>query len=56
MRELNQGLPPEQRVAGFALLQQELDTAQDELTPLLTVRRSAVLSRHAARLAAAIPV
>lgn len=56
VRELNQGLPPEQRVAGFALLQQELDTAQDELTPLLTVRRSAVLSRHAARLAAAIPV
>ena len=56
MRELNQGLAPDQRVASFALLQQELDTAQDELTPLLTVRRSAVLSRHAARLAAAIPV
>lgn len=56
LRDLNQGLPTEQRVAGFALLQQELDTAQDELTPLLTVRRSAVLSRHAARLAAATPV
>lgn len=56
VRELNQGLPPDRRVAGLALLQQELDTAQDELTPLLTVRRSAVLSRHAARLAAAIPV
>jgi len=56
VRELNLGLSSEQRVAGFALLQQELDTAQDELTPLLTVRRGAVLARHSARLAAAISV
>ena len=56
VRDLNQALPPQQRVAGFVLLQQELDAGKDELTPLLTVRRNVIRARHAQRLAAAVPV
>jgi long-chain acyl-CoA synthetase len=56
VRDLNPALPPQQRVAGFVLLQQELDAGKDELTPLLTVRRNVIRARHAQRLAAAIPV
>lgn len=56
VRELNLALPVGQRIASFVLLHHELDAGQDELTPLLTVRRSTVRARHALRLATAISV